>query len=61
MSERPSGGDERREPAARGGVHPALWIALFFTVLIALEASFFVVASVQPDDRIEPARAGRDG
>ncbi len=40
-------------------VHPAVWLALFFALLIALEAGFFVVASAQPDDRIEagPAEA----
>lgn len=37
--------------------HPALWIVLFFAVLIVLEACFFVVASVQPDDRIDVTAA----
>lgn len=36
-------------------IHPALWIVLFFAVLIVLEASFFAIASAQPDDRIDTA------
>lgn len=35
-------------------VHPAVFIAVFFAVLIVLESAFLVVASVQPDDRIPP-------
>lgn len=33
-------------------VHPAFWIVLFFAVLFALETSFFLIASKQPDDSI---------
>lgn len=48
---------DERDGAGRRRVHPGLWIVLFFTVLIVLEASFFVIASAQPDDRIDAASA----
>lgn len=35
-------------------IHPALFIVAFFAVLIVLETAFLVVASLQPDDRIQP-------
>ena len=56
LDSRGLGSDEGRKR-----VHPALWIVLFFTLLIVLEAGFFVVASVQPDDRIAPTHAEPGG
>lgn len=38
-------------------VHPAFWIVLFFAVLFVLEATFFTIASAQPDDSLPPAAA----
>ncbi len=38
----------------RDGVHPAVWIVLFFITLAILQASFYVVALRLPDDSLPP-------
>lgn len=42
-------------------VHPAVWIVLFFVTLAGLQTSFYIVASTQPDDRIERPAPGSGG
>jgi len=39
-------------------IDPAVWIGLFFSILIAANITFFAIALSQPDDRLLPHELG---
>ena len=42
-------------------VHPAVWIGMFFAILIAANVTFYAIALQQPDDYIPPSELGAPG